>query len=110
MSIPFPDRNAQLLSFTETRARRTDPDTSKAAARSAKAEKAESQRILLAGHIRSYGGHWAMDGWQEGWTAKEIAEYLEVPLADCYRRLPECAGIKPHETLRRDGCRVWVKS
>lgn len=45
-----------------------------------------------------------------GWTAKELSECAGIPLPDVYRRLPECAGTKPHETMRRDGCRVWVKA
>jgi hypothetical protein len=92
------------MNFTDTRSRTNDPDTSKEAAKAAKSEKSADQRLSITGYI-SWGQVQKI-----GWTAKELAKESGIELADVYRRLPECAGIKPHETLRRDGCRVWVKS
>jgi hypothetical protein len=99
------------MNFTDTRSRTNDPDTSKAAAKNAATLRTMLLRSLLAEMITKHKGHWSdSEGYVEGWTAKELADYFGEHLPDVYRRLPECAGIKPHETLRRDGCRVWVKS
>lgn len=93
------------MSYTDTRARSSDPQTSKDAAKAAARDKANMQRAMITRAICQF------DFSGSGWTAKDIARnFDDIPLADAYRRLPECAGIKPHETMRRDGCRVWVKA
>lgn len=89
-----------VQSFSDTRARTSDPQTSKDAAKAAARDKARLQRMVLAETVQHFYSA----------TAKDLSEFLQIDLADVYRRLPECAGIKPHETMRRDGCRVWVKA
>ena len=98
------------LSFTDTRARSEDPDTSKQAARTAATLKSQLTRALLSQTIRKHDTHHDDGGYVIGWTAKELAWHLEIDLADCYRRLPECGGIKKSQNLRRDGCVVWIAS
>lgn len=97
--------NTKIMTLSEARARFCDPQTSKEAAKNAATNVSALNRHAIIQTIRLYNVPY-----ETGWTAKEIAEYNDIDLAIVYRRLPECAGIEPHETLRRDGCRVWVKS
>lgn len=108
------------LSFTDTRARTEDPDTSKQAARTAASLKSQLTRALLSQTIRKHDTHpkvlsvcengTPICGHVIGWTAKELSAHLDIPLPDAYRRLPETGGIKKSQNLRRDGCVVWIAS
>ena len=78
------------------RARRDDPDTSKAAAKRAEEFAGEHRRKILAALMRAPG------------TYKEIAERCGLERHAVARRLPEMFDLgvcKSDE--RRDGCSVW---
>ena len=93
------------MNFTATRARSSHPETSRQAAQHAASNQSAMNRHSIIQTVRLY-----TVPYETGWTAKEIAEYNDMDLATVYRRLPECAGIKPHASLRRNGCRVWIRS
>jgi hypothetical protein len=93
------------MNFVETRARRTDCDTSKAAAKAAVSRKADSERLAIVEAVKTkqmtYGGFvW------NGLTAKEVAQATDIDYIEVQRRISECGLIKTD--WRRDGCRVWV--
>ena len=94
----------------EGSARSTDPDTSKTAAKIKRTPLRE--RILYI----MYGGAISLPR-SEGWTGKELSEYLEVPLNSITPRFAELAGksasyrrdaVIKDSGLRRDGQIVWV--
>jgi len=89
--------NQLALSFAATRARRTDPDTSREAAKNAATRKSEEERIA----IRK-----ALDGCLTGLTPREIAARTCIDYIEVQRRISECAGIE-RTGDRRDGCAVW---
>lgn len=93
------------MKFTDTRSRKSDPQTSKHAAKVAAMDKSTMIRssIRLTVTMRKQEGI-------HGWTAKEIANRCRLNLSDVYRRLPEVSGIKRHAQFRRDGCSVWVSA
>lgn len=93
------------MKFTNTRARKCDPQTSKDAAKVAAMDKSTRIRKTLRTAIREY----EQDGLR-GWTAKELSAKWRIQLADVYRRLPEVSGIKRHQSFRREGCSVWIAS
>lgn len=83
------------MSFTDTRARRTDGETSREAAQHAATQKAASERRLIAEAIT----HAPM-------TAREVAAWTGLGYIEVQRRISETGGIvKTAE--RRDGCYVW---
>jgi len=85
------------ISFIDTRYRRTDPDTSKAAANHAASAKAVEERLAI---------HRALKDAPEGLTAREIAEVTGIDYFEVQRRKAETRGI--YETAdRRGGCKVW---
>lgn len=93
------------MNFTDTRSRKSDPQSSKDAAKVAAMDKSSMIRV----NIRFTVTMRKQDNIQ-GWTAKEIANYCRLNLSDVYRRLPEVSGIKRHPHFRRDGCSVYVSS
>lgn len=85
-----------VLSFTDTRYRNTDSDTSKAAAKAAVSRKADGERqAIIAAVKRSYFGL----------TARQIAMVTGIDYIECQRRVSECGLVKTKK--RRDGCAVW---
>ncbi len=85
-----------VLSFTDTRYRNTDSDTSKAAAKAAVSRKADGERqAIIAAVKRSY----------LGLTARQIAMVTGIDYIECQRRVSECGLVKTKK--RRDGCAVW---
>jgi hypothetical protein len=87
--------------FTYTRARSTDPQTSRAAAKNAASGKAADLRrtlqIELKGrHIYGLGGQ----------TARELSKVLGADYYDIQRRLSETANIRKTGEVR-DGAMVW---
>ena len=86
-----------VFSFTDTRARRDDCDTSKAAAKHAVTRKADSERHAIVAAVKaSY----------LGLTGRQIAMVTGIDYVECQRRVSECSLVKTK--LRRDGCAVWV--
>lgn len=93
------------MKFTDTRSRKSDPQTSKDAAKVAAMDGSTRIRQALRTTIREY----EQEGLR-GWTAKELAYKCRIDLANVYRRLPEVSGIKRHPNFRRHGCSVWVSA
>ena len=91
--------NQLCMSFTETRARRTDCDTSKAAAKAAVSRKADSERKAIVAAVKaSY----------LGLTGRQVAMVTGIDYVECQRRISETGLTKTK--LVRDGCRVWVSA
>ena len=89
--------NQLAISFVETRARRTDSDTSKAAAKHAVSNKASAERVAIVAAVKqSY----------LGLTGRQVAMVTGIDYVECQRRLSECGLTKTKLVL--DGCRVWV--
>jgi hypothetical protein len=86
------------ISFIDTRSRRTDPATSKDAAKNAASGKAALQRIA----IRK-----ALEQFKPGLTTKELATVTGISYEDIKRRVSEVGGIAP-TVDRRDGNAVWA--
>ena len=85
------------LAFTETRSRRNDCDTSKAAAKHAVSNKASQERAAIIQAVKtSY----------IGLTGRQVAMVTGIDYVECQIRLSECGLFKTK--LVRDGCRVWV--
>ena len=94
LDIYFP---AESLSFVQTRSRRNDCDTSKAAAKAATSHKASAERLAIVAAVKaSY----------LGLTGRQVAMVTGIDYIECQRRLSECGLTKTK--LRRDGCAVWV--
>jgi hypothetical protein len=91
------DMNQLCMTFTETRYRKTDCDTSKAAAKHAASGKADGERRAITQAVKSAAG---------GLTAREVALAAGIDYIACQRRIAECGLHK--SDLRRDGCAVWV--
>ena len=86
-----------MLSFTETRARNSDPDTSHAAAVHAGSVKACAERLAICRCVEGHPG---------GLAAMEVSRLTSIDYIEVQRRISECAGlVKTAE--RRDGRRVW---
>lgn len=83
------------MNFTETRARTSDPATSKAAARHAASTTAAAQRRAIAVAVASHP-----------MTAKEISAYTGIDFYSVSRRISEC-GLSKTDCVR-DGCHVWT--
>lgn len=83
------------VSFTTTRARNNDPQTSKDAAKHAVSAKAAQERIAIFQSL------------QRGpKTARQIAEDTGIDYYDIQRRISETAGIYKSDK-KLDGCFVW---
>jgi len=92
--------NQLALTFTQTRARRGDCDTSKAAAKHAASAKCAAERVAITK---------AVNAASDGLTAYEVADLLAMPGLDRFeasRRISECGLTKTDR--RRDGCAVWA--
>jgi len=88
-----------VLSFTDTRSRSTDGDTSKAAAKAAVSRKADRERAAIVAAVK---GAWHGNGL----TAREVASVTGIDYITVQRRISEC-GLKKTDAEPRDGCRVW---
>ena len=89
--------NQLSMSFTATRSRNTDSETSKVAAKAAVSRKADSERQAIKAAVKaSY----------LGLTARQVAMVTGIDYIECQRRLSECGLTKTK--LVRDACRVWV--
>lgn len=87
--------NQIAISFTDTRARRSDGETSRDAAKHAATGKAAAERRLIAETIRDRG---AM-------TAREVAAWTGLDYIETQRRISECGLVKTSD--KRDGCYAW---
>jgi len=83
-------------SFIHTRARRTDCDTSREAARHAASLKAATERLQIRSAVMES---------QSGLTAREAALQTGIDYIETQRRISECGLVKTDQ--RRDGCAVW---
>lgn len=89
--------NQMVMTFTETRSRRNDCNTSKEAAKAAVTRKADAERQTIRRTIKAYSS---------GLTAREVAAATGIDYHTIQRRIGECGLSKTD--LVRDGCRVWV--
>lgn len=87
-----------MLTFTETRSRNTDLDTSREAAHNAASCKADKDRAAISKAVKSSPA---------GLTAREIADGLQMDYYTVQRRISEAGGIAKSDAAR-GGCRVWV--
>lgn len=85
-----------VLSFTDTRSRATDSDTSREAAKAAVSRKADRERAAIIAEVKAEPG---------GLTAREVAHYTGICYITVQRRISECGLTKTDR--RRDGCAVW---
>jgi hypothetical protein len=85
------------LAFTYTRARSTDPQTSRAAAKNAASGKAAKLRAEIQRILKVVG---------RPLTAREIADIADEDYYDVQRRLSETANIRKTGEVR-DGAMVW---
>lgn len=85
-----------VLSFTDTRSRSTDSDTSKAAAKAAVSRKADRERAAITLLVKNS---------PNGMTARQVAAVSGIDYIEVQRRISECGLTKTK--LVRDGCRVW---
>lgn len=88
-----------VLSFTDTRSRSTDNDTSKAAAKAAVSRKADGERAAITAAVKAA---------PMGLTAREVCYQTGIEWHETSRRISECGLTKTK--LVRDGCRVWSAS
>jgi hypothetical protein len=88
--------NQLSIDFIHTRHRRTDPDTSKDAARAAVSTKRQHQRLQIRGVLQWYGPM----------TGKEIATLTGMTFTEVSRAISEVAGIS-RTGKRRDGSAEW---
>jgi DNA-directed RNA polymerase specialized sigma subunit len=85
------------MNFTQTRARRTDSDTSHEAAKAAVSTKSDMERRAIRILFNEL---------QRGLTAREVANITGIDYIEVQRRISECGLTKT--TDRRDGCAVWT--
>jgi hypothetical protein len=90
--------NQIAMSFVSTRARNTDPQTSRDAAKAAASTKAQGERIAIRQALVLFA---------PGMTPREIAASTGIDYIECQRRMSETAGIY-RTGERRDGCAVWA--
>ncbi len=83
-----------LQTFTDTRARRTDSQTSHDAAKHAVTAKADAERRAIREAVSA-----------RPMTAREVSAYTGIDYIECQRRISECGLVKTGD--RRDGCMVW---
>jgi hypothetical protein len=87
---------ASSLSFIQTRARTTDSNTSKAAAKHATTGKAATERLAIVKAVKDS---------VNGLTAMEVAEATGIDYIAVQRRIAECDLHKIGG--KRDGRAVW---
>lgn len=99
--MAFKEQNMNQLampySFTETRSRRTDSQTSKDAAKAAVSRKADQERAAITAAVKAASN---------GLTAREMAAVTGIDYITVQRRKSEAGIVETAE--RRDGCAVWV--
>lgn len=88
--------NQLCMTFVQTRARATDCDTSRQAAKAATTRKADSERIAIAAAVKAAPG---------GLTAREVANLTGLDYYSVQRRISETGLTKTDD--RRDGGAVW---
>lgn len=88
-----------VLSFTDTRYRNTDSDTSKAAAKAAVSRKSDLERAAIRSVVKTA---------YSGCTAREAASLTGIDYITVQRRISECGLTKTD--MRRDGCAVWIST
>lgn len=86
-----------VLSFTDTRSRSTDGDTSREAAKAAARDKAASERIAITAAVKSAS---------DGLTAPEMAEATGLDYFVVQRRKSECGLVETTEK-RGGNFHVW---
>jgi hypothetical protein len=97
LDLPITMLDRPRRTFVETRSRRTDCDTSKAAAKAAVTRKADGERQAITAAVeRSY----------LGLTARQIAMVTGIDYITVQRRVSECGLTKTKRS--RGGCRVWI--
>jgi predicted HTH transcriptional regulator len=96
--------NQMAIDFEQAHARRTDPETSKTAARNAeKFSESHAGRILLA--LQQHGPR----------TPKELEQIVGLSVVQIDRRLPDLKKLRLARVVKLDdgaeasrgGCRVW---
>ena len=87
------------ITFTDTRARRDDCDTSKAAAKAAVTRKAACERVSITSTVKAA---------LRGLTGREVSLHTGIDYITVQRRISECGLVKTKAI--RDGCRVWVSA
>lgn len=89
--------HAQAMTFTETRYRSTDGDTSREAAKAAARDKAAKERIAIAAAVKAA---------PDGLTAPEMVEVTGLGYFVVQRRKSECGLV---ETAKKRGgnFHVW---
>lgn len=95
---------AMPFSFTDTRSRRTDGDTSREAAKAAVTRKADRERAAITAAVRAAPG---------GLTAYQVADLIGLDRQETSRRISECGLHKTDESRPNIGARpgaVWVWS
>ena len=88
--------NQLTIDFIQTRARRTDGETSREAAKHAASCKADQERSLITHFVRNS---------PRGMTARQVAAVSGLDYIEVQRRISECGLTKTSERL--DGCYVW---
>ena len=88
--------NQMSIDFVHTRARRTDGDTSRAAAKHAASCKADMERKAIIAAVKTSF---------LGLTARQAAMITGIDYIEVQRRISECGLVKTKK--RRDGCYVW---
>ena len=92
------------LSFTDTRSRRTDGNTSRAAAKAAASLKSDRERIAIREAVKAAPG---------GLTAYQVADLIGLDRQETSRRISECGLHKTDESRPNIGAKpgaVWVWS
>lgn len=84
-------------SFTDTRSRSTDGQTSRDAAKAAASLKSDMERAAITASVKAAPG---------GLTARETAFATGIDYIEVQRRISETGLVKTDQ--RRDGCAVWV--
>jgi len=90
------------LTFTDTRSRTTDCDTSKAAAKAAVSRKADAERVAITTAVKAA---------PDGLTAYEVADLIGVNRQETSRRISECGLYKTKQSRPNVDARpgaVWV--
>jgi len=90
------------MAFVQTRARRTDSQTSKDAAKAAVSHKADQERAAITAAVKAAPA---------GLTAYEVADLIGLDRQETSRRISECGLYKTSETRPNVGARpgsVWV--
>lgn len=86
------------IDFVRTRARRNDPDTSKAAARHAASTKMALERAAILAAVKAA---------PDGLTGREMSEVTGIEYYEAQKRKSEVAGIYESNSPPRGGQKVW---